>query len=234
MSRSWITFSEWMLDALFPLQCLGCKDNASSAKGFCIDCREQLVRQPPCEVAGLSLHVPYRYEGPLATAIVRLKYEDRPELAPRLVRACFLPFTPAGFEAVTLVPVPMHADRICSRGYNQAALLARALGRSWRRPVAYRWLERRRLLVRQVGLGKAERAQNVRGAFTTMGGTLEGKRVVLVDDVVTTGATLCNCAEALTAAGASVLAAVALARADHTPQVPAENRAIGDVLGLGL
>jgi ComF family protein len=132
-----------------------------------------------------------------------------------------------------LVPVPMHPERLRARGYNQAALLARALGRLWRRPVAYRWLRRQRLQVRQVGLGKAERAENVRGAFAATRVGLEGCRVLLVDDVVTTGSTLRNCATTLSDAGALVVGAVALARAERAPLVPAQPRAEEAFLGLG-
>jgi ComF family protein len=107
----------------------------------------------------------------------------------------------------------MQSTRLVERGYNQAALLARALGSHWQLRVAYHALQRRRDVSQQVGLSRAERQRNVLGAFVAESQILSQKRVILVDDVVTTGATSSNCRVAIEQAGATVVAVVAVAHA---------------------
>ena len=111
-----------------------------------------------------------------------------------------------------LVPVPLHPTRERRRGYNQATLLARELGKSSGLAVApalLRAVETRQ----QVGLSAAERAVNVRGAFTrSIGNDLAGQACILIDDVTTTGATLGACAEVLKGAGAGFVGALTVAR----------------------
>lgn len=113
-----------------------------------------------------------------------------------------------------LVPVPLHPFRLWRRGYNQAGLLAAALGKRLDRPVQHGTLIRRRATIRQAGLTPAGRRDNVAGAFRVRqrGRPLAGTSVLLVDDVFTTGATLEACARALKRAGASKVSAVTLAR----------------------
>jgi ComF family protein len=139
---------------------------------------------------------------PLAAAVRALKYQARRPLARTLgtLLAREYPFAP---DAV-LVPVPLHPRRLRERGFNQSLLLARALGRARRLVVARRALVRIRATVAQPGLTRAEREENLRGAFAVR--TAEAIRdhaVVLVDDVLTTGATANACAAALLAAGAT-------------------------------
>jgi ComF family protein len=111
-----------------------------------------------------------------------------------------------------LVPVPLHPRKLAERGYNQSALLARALGRELRWRVRERALRRCRDTQAQAELGRNARLENVSGALIERE-ELEGMRVVLVDDVVTTGATASVCREALGRAGAIVIAVAAVARA---------------------
>ena len=118
-----------------------------------------------------------------------------------------------------VVPVPVHADRERQRGYDQAALVAGVAAEAMGLPCV-RALERARATVAQFDLGREERAGNVAGAFRLRrgrgpigpSGTLIGQWVLLVDDVVTTGATLAACAEALEAAGAMAVSAITVAR----------------------
>ena len=97
-----------------------------------------------------------------------------------------------------IVPVPLTWNRCRKRGYNQSALLAKTIGRAIGCPVVYNSLKRRNTTKSQVGLGKKHRHQNVRNAFhISRQECFENKRILLVDDVVTTGATITECAKTL-------------------------------------
>jgi ComF family protein len=155
------------------------------------------------------------YTGGLAQAVRRLKYGNRPDLSRLLgvrlagaIRA--VPFA----AGAALAPVPLHRARLAERGYNQAALVAghaaRALGVS-HRPLA---VGRTRRTREQAALGREERLTNVVDAFTVRE-DVAGLRVIVVDDVVTTGATARACVRALEERGAQVVAIAALARANR-------------------
>lgn len=153
-----------------------------------------------------------RYEPPLAPAIGRLKYELRVELVPPLARllarACVALGVP---EGATLVPVPLHPRRLAERGFNQAALLGRELARSWPCAVAPLALRRDHFASPQAYAGRSERAA-VRDAFSARERLLGGRPVIVLDDVVTTGATAEACVRTLQTTGAQVLGVLALAR----------------------
>ncbi len=117
-----------------------------------------------------------------------------------------------GLQAEVLVPVPLHPDRERERGFNQAMLLARELGRLAGVPVDGTCLRRVRATPPQVGLSREERQRNVAGAFRCTEGAAQGKRVALVDDVCTTGATLYAAGQALLEGGAKEVWAVTVAR----------------------
>lgn len=146
------------------------------------------------------------YTGPVQAAIHALKYSGEKELA--YVLACYLTATfqqpPWSTLEATIdfaIPVPLHAKRLHERGYNQAALIAEAFGQRSQLPVETSILLRTRHSHSQVHLQFDERQANVKNAFETTQ-DLSGKRVLLVDDVYTTGATLNECAQALRNAGA--------------------------------
>lgn len=240
MSNSFRTIGSWLLDALLPTPCLGCRVIVASTRGFCADCRQMLEVNDCRWLDELPLCAPYRYCGPMTQAIVSLKYEERAEFAARLVDACFPENAPFEWQKTRLVPVPIHPMRLVERGYNQAALLARALGKRWQLPVLYQALERRTFVARQVGLGRMARAENAAQAFSIGRQALTGATVLLVDDVVTTGATLRSCQTVLREAGAVVVGIAALARADafavsgNAEVDLSKARAKNAVLGLGL
>jgi ComF family protein len=113
-----------------------------------------------------------------------------------------------------IVPVPLHWTRLFARRYNQAGLLAHAIRAAGGPPVAPDWLVRRRRTPSQGRLGAAARTRNVRGAFLLRPGrSVRGKRLVIVDDVLTTGATVEECARVLRRAGAQWVGVLTLARA---------------------
>jgi ComF family protein len=114
-----------------------------------------------------------------------------------------------------LVPVPLHRSRVRERGFNQAALLARELSKRIHLPVDELTLVRQRATASQVDLDIAERTENVRDAFRWSTNALAGKRVLVIDDVCTTGATLEACATALYDGGARSVQALTLARAGY-------------------
>lgn len=163
----------------------------------------------------------YYFDGAIRQAIHRFKYGGERAFASLLatmVAECELERPP--FDAVA--PVPLDPRRRRDRGYNQAEDLARALAAHWRLTVALD-LERTRLTRPQVGLDRAARRANVAGAFEWTGDSIEGVNVLLVDDVMTSGATAEACAAALKEAGASFVGIVTVARPvrDGPPDVEA-------------
>jgi ComF family protein len=173
-------------------------------------CQDCLLGPPPfSSVTSVAL-----YEDSLRQAVQRFKYRgafslDRP--LGRLLAAA-LETGPADGHPDLLVPVPLHASRLRRRGYNQSLLLARVLARRWRVPVPARLLVRTRSTVPQQGLKAAERRRNLKGAFRVRK-PLDGETVLLVDDVMTTGATARECSRVLLEAGAARVEVAVLGRA---------------------
>ncbi len=155
------------------------------------------------------------YEGGLRTAIHELKYRGRRRVARRLADALLADPSASALlgQAEVLVPVPLHPRRRRERGFNQAELLAFELGRRTGLPVAGDALVRRKDTAPQTGLSAARRRQNVAGAFSVRRrARVAGRVVVLVDDVLTTGATALACARALKDAQAGEVRLLAVAR----------------------
>ncbi len=208
-----------LLDLVFPPHCVGC---ARSGHWLCPVCVAAIVPAPEREDALeplAGLWVTGLYEDPLRKAIHALKYAGRRQVAAplgRLLVETYRRQTQARprLRPAAILPVPLHPKRQVERGYNQSALLARALGRGLGLPVVEGVLRRARNTPQQVGRSAAERQINVAGAFTCPAGhtRLMGCRVVLVDDVCTTGATLAACAAALRTAGVREVWGLVLAR----------------------
>ena len=212
-----------LLDVLLPPACAGCGRYGRSMCGPCLasllppgDARDLFIAGDPGVVVGDALEVAvtaFRYGGPLRKALASLKYGGSARLAPSLagqaapsLRA-LLRLAPGA----SLVPVPVHADRLRQRGYNQAALLAEALGRCVGLPVS-EILIRRRSTTQQHRLDRAARLRNLRDAFAVRPGRGPPRVAIVVDDILTTSATLEACAAVLRAAGSERVLGFAIAR----------------------
>jgi ComF family protein len=228
------------LDALLPPRCLSCGVITGAEAALCARCWNRLafIETPYCVCCGRPFEfalgadalcgvcarsrplyerarAALRYDEASRPLILAFKHGDRTDCAPALGRwlaragAELLP------DADLILPVPLHWWRLFRRRYNQAALLAAALGRIAGKPVLPDLVRRRRATASQGHLGPAERRRNVAGAFALAPGrrgAVEGRRVLLVDDVLTTGATAEAVAEPLLEAGARAVDLLALAR----------------------
>ena len=155
-----------------------------------------------------AIAAPYLMEGPVTDLVYCLKYENLRASSPELGRLMAGHLRPQTSTAELLVPVPLHSRRERERGYNQSALLARELRKRTGVPVADRALRRTKDTPPQVSIaGHEDRRRNIDGAFEC--DAVEGRRVLLIDDVVTTGSTMDACAKALKEAGATRVWALA-------------------------
>jgi ComF family protein len=156
-----------------------------------------------------------RYDDTARMLVHALKYQDRTDLAPTMGRLMARTGGELLKEADALIPVPLHWQRGWSRRYNQSGALARVIAAQAGIPVWGDVLQRTRQTRQQVGLSRAERARNVQGAFTVAAekkSALQGRRIVLIDDVLTSGATVDTCARALLRARAASVDVLVFAR----------------------
>lgn len=197
-----------MLAWLLPTRCPLCEEATAGIKGCCAACWEEAL-DPGADDATLWLG---DYEGRLGEAVATLKYRRGSRLGTALGRALGRAVADRGWRFAWIVSVPLHPTRVSERGYDQAEHLARAAAREL--GVTYRQVLRRTRATRsQVGLDRDERERNVRGAFAVQ--TFVRYPVLLVDDVLTTGATTRACTEALRAAGCSTIYVAVVARAGY-------------------
>ena len=211
-----------LMDLLLPPACAGCGRSAGSLLcGRCrsslrapSDRRDRFVAPDAGAIVGERLRLAlaaYAYEGPMRRALAALKYGGAARLAPALADLAVptLERLQSMSGAATLVPVPVHAERLAARGYDQAALLATALGRRARLPVAP-VLVRVRATTKQHRLDRVARLRNLRAAFAT-GGRAPPVAIV-IDDIITTTATLEACAGVLHDAGCEAVYGLGIAR----------------------
>jgi ComF family protein len=227
-------------DFALPPLCPACRSVLGDGGGLCAACWSKLtfIERPYCERLGTPF--PYdpgpgvlstqavnappafdraraavRYDEIAQTLVHGLKYSDRLDLAPIMGRWMAKAGGEILAEAHALVPVPLHWRRLWARRFNQAAALATAISSAKGPPVLGDALRRVRPTRQQVGLTRADRATNVQGAFRVPDDKrplVRGKRVVLIDDVLTSGATADTCARALRHAGAVAVDVLVFAR----------------------
>ena len=229
-----------LLDLLLPPHCLACRGPADGPGRLCPTCWAEVdfIAPPVCVRCGLPLdydlgaealcgacaadppafdraRAVMRYGDVARRLVVGFKHADRTHLAPALGRWLARAGAALIETADILVPVPLHRRRLIGRGFNQSALLAQCLARHTGLAVATDALRRRRATPSQAGLTRAQRRNNVAGAFEGpphRRPLIEGRRVLLIDDVLTTGATVDTCAATLRRAGADQVDVLTLAR----------------------
>jgi ComF family protein len=228
-----------VLDLVLPPLCLGCAVPVGSTGTLCPKCWTGMdyIARPYCERLGtpFTADLGYglispkaiadppafgraravaRYEATARLLVHRLKYSDRLDLSATMGGLMARAGAELLADADLLVPVPLHRRRLWSRRFNQAGELAKAVSREAGVPVAHEALVRVKATKSQVGLSASERTRNVSGAFrpdARTGNVLAGKRVVLIDDVMTTGSTLNSAARVLRRAGAAEVDALVFA-----------------------
>jgi ComF family protein len=228
-----------VLDVLFPPLCVACREPVGDTGSLCPTCWSAIsfVDGPMCDCCGLPFEIDpgpgtlcaachadrpaftraravMQYDEASKGPILALKHADRLDLAPGLSRWLARTGRPLLEAADVIVPVPLHPYRLWRRRYNQASELARRLGVHSGKPVDPLLLTRKRPTPSQGAMPSAKaRRRNVQGAFAVRAGAaVKGGRVLLIDDVMTTGATVGACARALKRAGASQVDVLALAR----------------------
>jgi competence protein ComFC len=220
------------LDWLYPPRCAGCDTPGSR---WCQRCenRTQVISYSVCTICGrevsepgLCVHCAKRplnftylrswanFEGPVRSAIHRLKYRNDISLGETFSRPLIrlIDYFKINFDLV--VPVPLAKKRLQERGYNQASLLAYPISLAFDSKFSSQALIKIKETSTQVGLSLNQRLENVRNAFEAKVFLVENKKVLLVDDVCTSGATLDECAKTLKQVGASEVSALTLARAN--------------------
>lgn len=219
-------------DVFFPPVCAGCK---VVGELLCSQCRQKIswLKEPVCHYCGrpqIAIDdecqacrqnpIPLRqvrtatfYEEPVTEIVKQFKYEGYFGLAAPLAELMLVAWPRWAHPVDLAVPIPLHAARQRERGYNQSELLARVLERHLDWEVEPAALKRVRRTRPQVGLNMVERRTNVHGAFVAEPALVEGKEILLIDDVRTTGVTLVAAADVLLAAGAKSVSAYCLAGA---------------------
>ena len=244
---AWAHAARLVLDIALPTLCIACREPVAGV-GVCAECWAKLsfIAQPYCPRLGIPFvydpgpgllsmeaiadppayqraRAAVRYDDVARTLVHALKYHDRTDLAPAMGRWMARAGEELLGEADVLVPVPLHWRRGWSRRYNQSGALACVIARQSGVPVAPDVLRRIRPTQQQVGLSRSQRASNVQGAFKVLSEKaheIQGRRVVLVDDVLTSGATTDACARALLRARAAQVDVLVFARVVDTHKAP--------------
>ena len=244
---AWALTSRLALDIALPTLCVACREPVDG-EGVCAACWAKLsfIAPPYCPRLGIPFvydpgpellsmeaianppayqraRAAVRYDDVARTLVHSLKYQDRTDLAPAMGRWMARAGKELLDEADVLVPVPLHWRRGWSRRYNQSGALARVISRQSGVKLAAEALRRVRPTEQQIGLSRPQRAANVQGAFKVAperSAEIAGRRVILIDDVLTTGATVDACARALLRAKAAQVDVLVFARVVDSHRAP--------------
>jgi ComF family protein len=239
LARVWTRAGRAALDTLYPPICLACRAATSEAGALCSSCWRAMrfIERPFCDRLGTPFEhdlgegllspqavtdppvfqrarAVARFEdGPARRLVHRLKYSDRGELAAPMGAWMARAGADVLAEADAITPVPLHARRLWTRRFNQAAALGREIARRAGKPFEPALLRRIKATRSQVGLSREQRVQNMQGAFRAApAASVQGRRIALVDDVLTSGATANAAARALLRAGAAQVDLIVFAR----------------------
>jgi ComF family protein len=244
---AWSHTAKLALDIALPTLCVACREPVEG-EGVCASCWAKLsfIAPPFCPRLGIPFvydpgpemlsmeaianppayaraRAAVRYDDVARTLVHALKYQDRTDLAPAMGRWMARAGHQLLEEADVLVPVPLHWRRGWSRRYNQSGALARIIERQTGVALAAEALRRIRPTEQQIGLSRPQRASNVQGAFKVAPDrqhAIAGRRVVLIDDVLTSGATVDACARALLRAKAAAVDVLVFARVVDSHRTP--------------
>jgi ComF family protein len=244
---AWIHAAKLALDIALPTLCVACREPVDG-EGVCAECWTKLsfIEPPYCPRLGIPFvydpgpemlsmeaianppayqraRAAVRYDEVARILVHSLKYQDRTDLAPAMGRWMARAGRKILDGADMLIPVPLHWRRAWHRRYNQSGALGRSIERACGVKLRSDILQRVRRTEQQVGLSRSQRASNVQGAFKVSAdrqGEIQGRRVILVDDVLTSGATVDACARALLRAKAAQVDVLVFARVVDTPKTP--------------
>jgi len=236
------------LDVALPQLWPSCREPVGDGAGLCAPCwsKLSLIERPFCEKLGIPFtydpgpdvysmqaiasppayaraRAAVRYDDVARSLVHALKYGDRLDLAPTMARWMARAGSDLLADADLIVPVPLHWRRLWARRFNQSAALAGFISRQAGPPVSVTALKRARATPQQVGLSRAARAANVQGAFRVDDAgkaEIRRKQVLLVDDVLTSGATVDTCARALLRDGARQVDVLVFARVVDPARTP--------------
>jgi ComF family protein len=244
---AWSHAARLALDIALPTLCVACREPVDG-EGVCAKCwtRLSFIAPPFCPRLGIPFvydpgpgllsmeaiadppayqraRAAVRYDDVARTLVHALKYQDRTDLAPAMGRWMARAGRELLEQADMLIPVPLHWRRGWRRRYNQSGALAAVIGRQSGVKLTVEALRRVRPTEQQIGLSRSERASNVQGAFKVAGdrqSEIQGRRVILVDDVLTSGATADACARALLRAKAAQVDVLVFARVVDAHRAP--------------
>lgn len=227
-----------LLDFFFPTLCRICNGPLGEARWVCEKCLQRIiiVNPPVCHICGLPLSPSFMgterplckdcknekryfsmarsvaiYEGVMRECIHLLKYDGKTGLSKPLGRMMVTLIKDEGIEGDMIIPVPLHPRKRRERGFNQAELLSHEISKGINIPVDTKKLIKKKDTPSQTDLTRLERIKNVKGSFCVRGG-FKGKRILLIDDVFTTGATINECSKVLLEAGAEDVYVITLGR----------------------
>ncbi len=229
-----------LLDFFFPCLCPSCGQKVERETLFCSDCFSSLkfITPPFCYICGrpftirdLSSHIcgnclrkkpffkaaraVFSYTEPVKKAIIQFKFQNNTDLASLFVKEILFHLKDfiEKIDPTLIIPVPLHLKRLRERGYNQCLLLAKKIAKVLDVPCDFKVLKKIKATPPQVGLSLAERYKNIKGSFAVIKPDyIKKKRIVLIDDVFTTGSTVNECAKVLMKAGAESVWVITLAR----------------------